>query len=145
MDISQFTSVSCETILHQPMPSTAGVCRQTKTTLQAHKRKPYTKTPKPTPGYTEQTLPPRDTVRDNGRAQTRASESGGQKSRDDTVADKDVGEDEVPGPELIAKPPGENGRPGRGGYSVANRVRYTADEWAEIEVRVFAFSLEAID
>lgn len=134
VELSHYTSISCETILHQSIPSTPGVIRPDKTALRVHNRKPYSKAPQASSTTTGQHAPLRLTENNSVPAQARTSEPAGGSGNGDVSVSEDGGSNEGAGLELIPKPPGENGRPGRGGYSVSNEVQYDKEEWMKIEV-----------
>lgn len=146
VDLSQFTSVTCETILHQPIPARSGPIRRVTTIHSKHASKPYSK---PTVTFKDDT-----STASSKTTESRSTRSGKrraldavsmQSSQDEDGSDEDEDEERMDGPgdhsvpagpsTLIPKPPGENARPGRSGYSVSRAVLYSQEEWQSIEVR----------
>lgn len=115
VEVSQYTSVYCSTILHQPLLPSSGAIRFPKMARSARKPFPYSREVELRMGV-ETTL----------------------SSRATDIASQRIGEDndDAMSPLLIPKPTGENGRRNRGGYSVREQVRYRLDIWREIEVRL---------
>lgn len=109
----------------------AGPTRRPKT-FSAHKHKPYSKV-----RFTRVETAEGTKTRGGDSSSREVHSSDDEESNEDDELDGEDGAKDGSKSKLIPKPAGENGRPSRGGYSVSSAVKYPAETWEEIEVRIF--------